>query len=83
MEACSGNTRPTRLEWYYMPWPHLVNIGTDYTIAAYFSPPDRIVIMEEYVDVNVVVRHEMLHALLRDANHPPEYFEERCGDLLY
>jgi hypothetical protein len=26
-----------------------------------------------------VVRHEMLHAVLRRGDHPPEYFGTRCG----
>lgn len=29
-----------------------------------------------------LVRHEMLHALLRDVHHPPRYFEGRCAQLV-
>lgn len=29
-----------------------------------------------------LVRHEMLHALLRDPHHPPEYFAGRCARLV-
>ena len=29
-----------------------------------------------------VVRHEMLHALLQDARHPPKYFADLCGQLV-
>jgi hypothetical protein len=29
-----------------------------------------------------VVRHEMLHALLRDTRHPPRYFADLCGQLV-
>lgn len=29
-----------------------------------------------------VVRHEMLHAVLRDIAHPRGYFADRCGELV-
>lgn len=29
-----------------------------------------------------LVRHEMLHALLRDVHHPPAYFAVRCARLV-
>jgi hypothetical protein len=38
----------------------------------------RIVIAGNYVEHEMVVRHEMLHALLNRAGHPPEYFQDRC-----
>lgn len=29
-----------------------------------------------------IIRHEMLHAILRASDHPPEYFEVKCGPLV-
>ena len=80
-EACSqlhGDVR--RIEWFVVP------------NATQFDTPDgpkvglwihqtggvRIVVAGSYQDNELVVRHEMLHALLDREGHPPEYFQDRC-----
>jgi hypothetical protein len=37
-----------------------------------------IVIAGNYQNHEMVVRHEMLHSLLRGHGHPTDYFVERC-----
>lgn len=37
-----------------------------------------VVLARAHVADELVVRHEMLHALLGRGGHPPVYFEERC-----
>jgi len=39
---------------------------------------NRIVIAGNYVEHEMVVRHEMLHALLQREGHPANYFVDRC-----
>ena len=39
---------------------------------------NRIVIAGNYLAHEMVVRHEMLHALLQRVGHPPDYFIARC-----
>ena len=39
----------------------------------------RIAVAEGYVAHELVVRHEMLHALLDREGHPPLYFQQRCA----
>ena len=38
----------------------------------------RIVLAGNYSEHEMVVRHEILHALLGRSGHPPEYFVDRC-----
>jgi hypothetical protein len=39
---------------------------------------NRIVIAGNYLNHEMVVRHEMLHALLQREGHPTDYFVDRC-----
>jgi hypothetical protein len=80
-EACSGRTgRVEEIVWYVVPG------------AAEFMTPDgvevgrwsrntagtRIVLAGDYQSHELVVRHEMLHALLDREDHPALYFVTRC-----
>jgi len=38
-----------------------------------------ITVAGDYADTELVVRHEMLHAILNRGGHPEEYFVTRCG----
>jgi hypothetical protein len=51
-------------------------------VAAYWSPAgDLIVVAEYYQMFGPVVRHEMLHALLRRTGHPRQVFLDRCAGV--
>ena len=40
--------------------------------------PEVIIIAGNYVNHEMVVRHEMLHSLIGERGHPTEFFEQRC-----
>jgi hypothetical protein len=84
VESCSGlQGSLSEVSWYEVPGSETVEYpGAD--AAAYWSAAsDRIVLAGKVTDSGVVVRHEMLHALLRDVRgHPRDYFLERCGGVV-
>jgi hypothetical protein len=76
---CSRRARPfEELTWYWVP-------GTDFTYDGHVDvgltngEAGRIYLSEAYIANPLVIRHEMLHALLRnEGGHPPVYFEVHC-----
>ncbi len=81
-EGCSGRSGDLEdIEWYIVPdadafaTPHGSKVG----LWSHSSEGTRIIIAGNWADNELVVRHEMLHALLDRAGHPPEYFDDRCG----
>ncbi|HJQ11408.1 MAG TPA: hypothetical protein VJ840_10300 [Gemmatimonadaceae bacterium] len=83
-EACSGITGSLdAVEFYRIPNASTIPDKTYGEVAAYWSPAsNRIVLADFYEMQGQVVRHEMLHALLRVSGHPPEYFQGRCADVV-
>jgi len=83
-EACSGITRPLdAVEFYRIPNASTIPDKTYGEIAAYWSPAgNRIVLADFYQMQGQLVRHEMLHALLRVSGHPPAYFQGRCAGVV-
>ena len=80
VEACSGRTAPLRdVLWYAVP-PFQLQIDGESAYGAWFARSNRIALIQDVMGDPVVVRHEMLHAILRDGDHPAEYFQQRCGD---
>jgi hypothetical protein len=80
-ETCSGLAgRFDRIEWYVVPGADEFNtdLGVKVGLWTHSSSGVRIVIAGDYVNNELVVRHEMLHALLDREGHPPEYFQDRC-----
>jgi len=81
-EACSGRSGDfARVEWYVVP-----NVQTFQTAAGvkvglwtHSSSGVRIIIAGNYAETELVVRHEILHALLDREGHPREYFQTRCA----
>jgi hypothetical protein len=82
-EACSGIVRPLEaVEFYRVPHAS-VHTPDDGDVAGYWSSAsNRIVLAEPYVDHGRIVRHEMLHALVRGGGHPPAYFQGRCEGVV-
>lgn len=44
-----------------------------------WEPPDRIYVASDFVDHEMVVRHEMLHALIGEPGHPDPPFRRGCA----
>jgi len=81
-EACSGLTGNfARVEWYQVPNVSTFQsrAGTVVGLWENSAGRNRITIAGDYLDNELVVRHEMLHALLDRAGHPQEYFVTRCS----
>jgi hypothetical protein len=80
-EACSelhGDLR--RIEWFSIPQAQefRTDDGPKVGLWIHSGSGVRIVLAGAYTENELVVRHEMLHALLDREGHPPEYFEQRC-----
>ena len=83
-EDCSGITRSLdAVQFYRIPNASTIPDNTYGEVAAYWSPAsNRIVLADFYEMQGKLVRHEMLHALLRVNGHPPEYFQGRCAGVV-
>jgi len=81
-EACSGlRGEFGNLKFYQVPGVSTFNsaVGTVVGLWARNGRDNVITIAGDYLDNELVVRHEMLHALLEREGHPPEYFVQKCG----
>ena len=81
-ERCSG----TQGEFAFVGWgvvPGVSTIpGTDGAVGTYYRNYHQIILVERGTHDGHLVRHEMLHALIRVGGHPREFFVERCGGLV-
>jgi hypothetical protein len=68
------------VQWYVVPGAEFVRGSDGREVRGYYSAPGRqIVLAGRHLRSGDVVRHEMLHAVLRQPGHPPPYFQSRCG----
>ena len=86
LEACSKLSRNLdKVEFYHVYAETLPNVLHGIrTVGAYYPRSNRIFIVESEKANPSVIRHEMMHALLRDeSDHPPQYFgaDGLCGYL--
>ena len=80
-EACSGRSgRLGPIEWYMVPdvSEFMTSQGEKVGLWSHSSAGVRIVIAGDYLENELVIRHEMLHALLDQEGHPQEYFVDKC-----
>lgn len=80
-EHCSGETGALgRIEWFLVPGVSTFMAEGRERVAlwTHSSAGMRIVIAGAYAADELIVRHEMLHALLDQENHPAMYFVTRC-----
>ena len=80
-EACAGvNSDLQRIEWYVVPDVRTfqTTAGEKVGLWSHSASGMRIILAGDYADNELVVRHEMLHALLDREGHPSEYFQDRC-----
>lgn len=81
-ESCSGlKGNFNQISWYVVPDSLTFTTSTGEKVGLWSesSAGVRIIIAGAYSHHELVVRHEMLHALLDREGHPSEYFQNRCG----
>jgi hypothetical protein len=71
-----------RVAWYVVPGVKAISYGGLRNVEGIWLDGNRIVLAEGSVRNGQLVRHEMLHALLRDGSHPRASFASRCGGIV-
>lgn len=82
-KECSG--LPGRLDainWYQVPGVRTIQHGNTQVAGWWSSSGNRIVLAGDARLWGDLVRHEMLHALVRRAGHPRSVFVGRCGGVV-
>jgi hypothetical protein len=84
VEACSGiNGDLAAVSWYEIPHVREFTIGNNPYVAGYWQPYHHSITLAGLrINDADLVRHEMLHALLKEKGHPAEYFVQKCGSLV-
>ena len=88
VEACSGKSRSiTSVAGWYAVLDTVVFVGGRPYAAVYFGESDELFFARRFLHQPFIVRHEMLHALLRtpagdSIRHPDEFFRTRCGSFV-
>jgi hypothetical protein len=80
-EACSGRTGDlAEVQFYVVPGVETFETRDGPQVGVWIGEggSHRIVIAGNYQGHEMVVRHELLHTLLRQTGHPEEYFVSRC-----
>jgi hypothetical protein len=81
-ERCSGVTGdPSAIRWFQLPGAHyfyLDGVAYDGT----WWETRWILIAGGDLNDGALVRHEMLHDLLRQTGHPAEYFKVKCAGVV-
>ena len=82
-ETCAGLTgNMSRVHWFVVPSTQSFYYrGTLYD-GYWWDDYHWITLASAKVDDGGIVRHEMLHDLLGRGDHPPEFFQSRCGTVV-
>jgi hypothetical protein len=81
VERCAGRSGDlSAIHWYIVPGAN--TLGQNDVQGMYYPATQRIVLAERYARTGSLVRHEMLHALVPEGEHPAEYFQQRCGGVV-
>jgi hypothetical protein len=76
-EACSGLSGSfDRIEWMIVPGESFE--CTSGRCVGHWDPGHKIFIASDWVEHEMVVRHEMLHELMRRSGHPDPPFGQGC-----
>ena len=80
VESCSGRSgRFDAVGWFQA---NELTVRGEVALGAWFSRGNRIALVGSESFFGPLVRHEMLHAILQDGDHPSEYFQSRCADIV-
>jgi len=84
VEACSGRIGNFEaISWYYVPNVGVFTAGTNPNVDGYWQPYHHSITLAGFkVNDAYLVRHEELHAILQTADHPAEYFVNKCGSIV-
>lgn len=81
--ACSGQRALlSRVRWYVVPGAHTVEVNGERYAGYWTSAGNAIVLAGAAVLDGSLVRHEMLHSVIKEAGHPRAHFLERCGGVV-
>lgn len=83
-QACSGVTGELgAVRWYHVPGASYLPLGNRLGVTGiWYRRTNAIVLAGSYEAQPPVVRHEMLHALIRADGHPRELFQSACGGIV-
>ena len=83
VESCSGvHGSFDEVTWYRASIVELEEREGRGTLAYWEERGNRIVLSDNVVEFGRGVRHEMLHALVRQRGHPREVFAGRCAGVV-
>jgi hypothetical protein len=83
-EECSGSSGSfADVRWYRVPGVDVIPLGDGTSVnARWDASGNRIILAGDTEFAGDLVRHEMLHALLRSGGHPRNAFIARCGGVV-
>jgi hypothetical protein len=83
-EECSGTSGSfAGVSWYRVPDVDAIPLGDGTSVnARWDASENRIILAGDTEFAGDLVRHEMLHALLRSGGHPRDAFIARCGGVV-
>src|SRR4051812_44349355 len=84
VESCSGiNGDINAVSWYEIPHVTEFTVAGNPNIAGYWQPYHHSITLAGLrINDADLVRHEMLHALIKEKGHPTEFFVQKCGGLV-
>jgi hypothetical protein len=82
-ELCSGlHGDFDTVRWYVLPNSDVFSLEGQTVNGAWYGDGNRIVVGDSEGGDGSLIRHEMLHALLRSGAHPRSQFLANCGDIV-
>lgn len=81
VEACSGLTGNFDSLRFYLA-PNGMSLNGESVAGLWEQEGNKIFLEPPYRNDRRTIMHEEMHALLRAAGHPVQYFNGACGDLL-
>jgi hypothetical protein len=82
-ESCSGVTRRmSDVSWFVVPGVTQFQLNGEAVSGYWTEGSNRIVLADSSRLDGSVVRHEMLHALIKGSGHPRSAFLEKCAGLV-
>ena len=83
-QECSGRRGVlSHVDWYYVPGARTLVVEGQRVEGYWTSAGNTIVVAEASMFSGPLVRHEMLHSLVRGDGHPRDFFLERCGGVVW